>query len=104
MVVNAMTTTTQNRISDILTRHSQLLLEQWLQEQMATFTVRNDLISEPELRQESTDFIKSLAKACQTGNLTNITTSEWIAVLQFLDTLSKSRARKGFTPTETASA
>jgi len=97
-----MTTTTPNRIADVLTRHEQPILEDWLHEQLAALSARQDLISEADLRRQSTEFLAFFTPACRTGNLTDITTPEWKPGCDFLGDVSRSRATQGFSPSETA--
>jgi len=60
------------------------------------------LISELDLRRQSTEFLALFTPACSTDNLTDITTPEWKPVLDFLGSVSRSRAIQGFSPSETA--
>jgi rsbT co-antagonist protein RsbR len=91
-----------NRLAEILTRYEQPLLEDWLREQLAALTARQDLISEPDLRRQSAEFLSIFTPACRTGSLTDITMPEWQHVLDFLGSVSRSRALQGFSPSETA--
>jgi rsbT co-antagonist protein RsbR len=77
------------------------LLNDWLARQLAATTIRRDLISESQLREQSSEFLAAFANAARGGS-TNIKASEWTAVRDLLAELSRSRARQGFTPTETA--
>jgi rsbT co-antagonist protein RsbR len=97
-----MTTNVLNRITEILTRDEQGLLNDWLREQMNALTARQDLISDLELRQQSTDFLALFTAAYRTGSLSDIYSAEWKPVLSFLESISASRVRLGFSPSETA--
>lgn len=91
------------RIADVLERYEPQLLTEWMEEQLGADTRRADLIKEGELRQESAEFLRLVRQAAQTGNLTNIHRPEWQPVRDLLASLSRTRAAKGFTPSETAS-
>ena len=97
-----MTVTTTNHISDILTRHEQPILEEWLREQLVALSARQDLISQADLRRQSAEFLGLLTSACRSGNLTDISTPEWRNSCSFLGNVSRSRAIQGFSPSETA--
>jgi rsbT co-antagonist protein RsbR len=97
-----MVTNTINRMAEIFTRYEQPILEDWLREQLAALTARQDLISENELRQQSAEFLAIFTPACRAGSFTDITTPEWKIVLEFLADVSRSRALQGFSPSETA--
>jgi rsbT co-antagonist protein RsbR len=97
-----MITTQQNSIAEIFSQHEKTLLEDWLREQLAAFSARQDLIYEADLRRESAEFLARFTPTCQTGSLTDIFAPEWASVLHLLATLSRSRALQGFSPTETA--
>jgi rsbT co-antagonist protein RsbR len=96
-----MTTNKQGRISKIFV-HQEEIMEEWLREQFAALSARQDLISELDLRRQSTEFLALFTPACSTDNLTDITTPEWKPVLDFLGSVSRSRAIQGFSPSETA--
>ena len=97
-----MTINTPNRVAEIFTRYEQPILEDWLREQLAALTARQDLISEADLRQQSAELLALFIPACSAGNFTDITAPEWKAVLTFLSNVSRSRALQGFSPSETA--
>ena len=94
--------TTSNRIADIVARHEQPILKEWLREQLAALSARQDLISEADLLQQSAEFLALFTSACRSGNLTDITAPEWMPSCSFLGNVSRSRATQGFSPSETA--
>lgn len=91
-----------NRITEIFTSHETSMLGDWLHEQLTALSARQDLISEPDLRRQSAEFLSLFIPACSSENLTDINTSEWKPVLDFLASVSRSRAIQGFSPSETA--
>lgn len=92
----------QSMIPELLKHHKAELLAEWLKEQQAG-EIRPDLIKESELREECREFLDLFVRAVQSGNLTDIHTSEWREVRDMLASISRSRSQKGFSPSETAS-
>jgi rsbT co-antagonist protein RsbR len=79
------------------------ILQEWLRQQLAAQNLRADLISEAELRSDSSQFLNAFFDAVQSGNLTDILGPEYKPVLEMLEGVSRSRGLQGFTPLETAS-
>jgi rsbT co-antagonist protein RsbR len=77
------------------------LLNDWLARQAAVATTRRDLISDAQLREQSSEFLAGFANAARTGSL-DVKGPEWTQVRELLAEVSRARARQGFTPTETA--
>jgi rsbT co-antagonist protein RsbR len=92
----------KSKISDILQRHEGELLEAWVQEQLASYTQRPDLISDFELRKQSADFLQAFRQATQGDDVIDITNSQWDEVREILTELCRARAQQGFTASETA--
>src|SRR6478735_12338213 len=79
------------------------LLDAWVAAQLEVPGVRTDLLSGDELRVESDRFLTELAAAVTTeASPADLSGAQWEAVKGFLSDLSRSRATRGFTPTETA--
>jgi rsbT co-antagonist protein RsbR len=85
-------------------RNSQVqLLADWIKALRAKTSSRAaSMISESELQAQCQELLQLLAAAVEKGNLENPDTPEWEPVRGFLEGVSKSRSRQGFTPTETA--
>jgi rsbT co-antagonist protein RsbR len=92
----------KSRIPEVLKKFEKELLADWVKEQLNAIVLRRDLIKEPELRQQSRDFLALLQEATQSGNLNDITAPEWASTREMLGGISRSRAAQGFTPSETA--
>ena len=79
------------------------LLEAWMTELLAGVGARPDLVSASELRVESERFLEGLANAVAAdGGARDIDGPAWADVRELLTDLSRTRATRGFTPTETA--
>ncbi len=91
----------ENLVQLIKANESQILND-WLQEQRAAITLRPDLLSEKELQQQSTEFLKLFITAISGQKANNFDSAEYTALFDFLRRISDSRAQQGFTPTQTA--
>jgi rsbT co-antagonist protein RsbR len=87
----------------LLREHEGELLAEWTREQSQVLSKQQGRLSETELREQSREFLALLRRATQDGDLSNVGGSGWQEVLEALGSLSRSRARQGFTPTQTAS-
>ncbi len=92
---------TKKSIADILKKHERDILDEWIREQMAAVSKREDLISDAELRRQSTDFLKLLVKIVQ-EKPESIEARAWDPIRNQLGSLSLSRMAQGFSPGETA--
>jgi rsbT co-antagonist protein RsbR len=92
----------KSKIPNILQDHEEELLEDWMQEQLASNTRRPNLISDVELRQQAAEFLRAFRQASQGSNLNDISSPQWDHVREILTDLSRSRAQQGFTASETA--
>lgn len=91
-----------SKIPEMLKQREREILAAWLAQQMDSMTMRRDLITESDLREQSRAFLDAFGEAVQTGNLADIHTRAWARVRELLDGLSRTRARQGFSPIETA--
>ena len=91
-----------SRIPDILEKFHAELLADWLSAQKQAVSRTVGSIRDEELRQQSTEFLRLLREATLNGDLNNTTGAEWRPVRDMLAEVSRSRARQGFTPSETA--
>ena len=96
-----MTREETSRIPGIVRKNEQEILDQWIRSQLSAGTRRADLINESVLREESRAFLAAFTEALQQGTA-NPEGKEWTEVRALVDRLSRSRAQKGFSPSETA--
>ena len=90
-----------SKIADTLQKNEADLLADWIKEQLASVR-RRDLMDDNELRTQSTELLRSIASAARNGNVSDIAGDEWSPVRERLSDISASRAKQGFTPSETA--
>jgi len=93
---------TGSRIPSLLAEHESTLLDEWVREQLSGGSHRADLLSEGELRQQSSELLRRMLAAVQSGDLENVQDGAWESVREFLSTVSRSRALQGFSPADTA--
>jgi rsbT co-antagonist protein RsbR len=88
---------------EIVQKYESEILSEWMRSQMAATSLRRDLLKDDELREQSRAFLGLFRKALQSGNGTaDVNGPAWGEVRDLLGDLSRSRARLGFSPTETA--
>jgi rsbT co-antagonist protein RsbR len=90
-----------NRIAQFLEQHDKELLLAWVEHQLQSVGRRRDLIDEAELREQSQQFLRLLREAAALGG-DDVAGPRWEPVRELLRTLSESRSRLGFSPSETA--
>jgi rsbT co-antagonist protein RsbR len=91
------------RLAEILKNYEEDLLKEWLSQQLAELRGRLGAAGEQTLRRDSREFLVAFKEAALTDGLPNLQSEKWSAVRDFLSNFSASRAREGFTPSETAS-
>jgi rsbT co-antagonist protein RsbR len=97
-----MTPAAKSRIPEILVAHEKEILGEWMERQLKATTLRADLLDQRELRAQSTRFLALLREAAGTGDLDDVEAAPWAPVREFLDGMSRERARQGFSPVDTA--
>src|ERR1700744_6315339 len=77
------------------------ILELWMKNQIADEGLREDLISNEELRSQSDELIIALVSNLSNENFTDLDSDEWSPVIEILGGIAITRARQGFSPRET---
>ena len=90
------------KLPEIVRRYESELLADWVKAQLSATTLRPDLLKESELRQHSGELLRLLANATKDGDFQNLDRAAWLPVKEFLASISASRAKQGFNPSETA--
>src|SRR5262245_49805139 len=96
-----MVTRSGSRLTDIVKKHEAVIVTDWINEQLAAVKAA-DRISEADLRSECARFLSLLRSARQASAGEDITASGWSETREMLGALSRSRAKAGYTPSETA--
>ena len=85
----------------MLQKRRKQLLEIWMKAQMEDEILREDLMSNDELRVQSEELLDALIDKVTDANLQHPQSSEFDNVIEILSGISISRARQGFSPRET---
>jgi len=91
-----------SRVVEVLDKHERELLAGWIDGQLKAPGLRRDLMNEQDLREQSRQFLHLVRDAAATTGVDDIESIAWEPVRDHLRTLSFERARRGFTPSETA--
>ena len=86
----------------LLRQNQAEVFTEWISRQLASLATRRDLISEADLRRESEEFLEAFLLAIEGGDAERVAGPAWDRVTEMLRALSLSRARMGFSPSETA--
>jgi rsbT co-antagonist protein RsbR len=90
------------QLFEIIQRHENDLLVDWLRLQNQTLAARRDRIPESQLRANSQDFVMGLREALSSSDSPDTTKPQWLKLRDLLAENSKQRAALGFSPSETA--
>src|SRR5262247_4300125 len=90
----------KSKLASILRRHESRILADWVAD--LAKVVSSGSIDKAELDEQAKTFARLLTEAMQTSSGEDITGQAWAPVREMLTTISTSRARQGFTPTDTA--
>ncbi len=88
-------------LSALLRTNESVLLGSWVSEQEKANTGRN-LVSASDLRTSSRQFLELLQQAMAQDDSGDLDRESWREMRLFLESLSASRAKLGFSPSETA--
>ena len=88
--------------SKILQRKKKFILEEWMKNQLSDESLREDLMTNEDLREQSEELLDGLLKAINETNIANATSPDFENVSEILSGISISRARQWFSPRETA--
>ncbi len=91
-----------SRTAELIQKHEGEILQDWVQAQMTAVTARPDLMQKAELEDQSRTMLHGLKHALASGETDDIKGSAWQGVRDSLASISQSRARQGFSPSETA--
>lgn len=85
----------------LLQKQKRNILELWMKNQLADEGLREDLISNIELRSQSEELINVLINNLSGETFNNPDAEEWSPVIEILGGIAITRARQGFSPRET---
>lgn len=91
-----------SRTAELIQKHEGEILQDWVQAQMTAATARPDLMQKAELEEQSRTTLHAFRQALASGGSSDIRGSAWQGVRDLLASISQSRSRQGFSPSETA--
>jgi len=92
----------KSSLVDIFDRHEKDVLNAWVDLQLRSASSRRDLIKDDELKEQSSQFLRLVREAVTRAGTDGLDGPAWAPVRDLLASISQSRARQGFTPSETA--
>lgn len=91
----------KNEAIKVLQKKKKSILENWMKLQLSDEALREDLMSNEDLRAQSEELLNSLIDNLKDENIDNPNSSDFDNVSDILNGVSISRARQGFSPRET---
>ena len=88
-------------IAKLLQKKKKQILEAWINSQLGDATLREDLMSNEELREQSNELLEEIVKVLNDKNINDPHSQDFEQVFELLQGISISRARQGFSPKET---
>jgi rsbT co-antagonist protein RsbR len=97
-----MADTRTTHLPDIIRQREREILSEWVALQASSAASRRDLISESDLGRQSAEFLSAFRAAVAESERFEPSARSWHEVRQLLTSVTESRARQGFSPSETA--
>jgi rsbT co-antagonist protein RsbR len=91
----------QNESVKVLQKKKKMILEQWMKNQLSDASLREDLISNEDLRIQSEELLDAFIGSLSDDNIDEPSSSGFDRVNDILAGISISRAKQGFSPRET---
>jgi len=88
-------------VAKLFQKKRRQILEYWMTKQLADESLREDLMSNDDLREQSNELLDALIESITGENISDTATAELENVKEILSGISISRARQGFSPRET---
>lgn len=89
------------KTQQLLQKKKKNILELWMKNQLADEGLREDLISNEDLRSQSEELITALVGNLSLETYIDLNSEEWSPVIEILGGIAITRARQGFSPRET---
>jgi rsbT co-antagonist protein RsbR len=87
--------------AEIISRNEDQIRTEWIRD-MSKSVQRTDLISKTEVDEQCRSLLNAIETGLKSSASVDIMTPGWSAAREFLEGISASRARQGFSPTEVA--
>ena len=89
-----------SKLGEIISRNEERIRADWLNH-MASSVQRADIMSKVELDEQTRTLLSAIAKGASSDKADDLSGPAWSSTREFLQDISASRARQGFTPSET---
>ena len=90
-----------NDLSEIISQNEEKLRAEWVRS-MSTTVERADLISKAELEEQCEGILKAIVEGVRSSGTDNFSGAGWGSARDLLSSISASRARQGFSPSDVA--
>ena len=90
-----------SKLPEMISKHQEAIRADWLK-QMSGAVRRADLMSDEEIHAQSRELLAAIADGAKSGEITNLDGPAWGPARDTLIAISSSRAKQGFTTSETA--
>ena len=91
-----------SRFDQMISQNDDVLLNEWLREQVALGGRGTSLVSDAERRSQSREFLAALQAVAADGGIASVSGPAGAPVREILGAISRARAAQGFSPSETA--
>ena len=88
-------------LAEIISRNEDQIRSEWIRD-MSRSVQRADLISKTELEEQCKALLNAIVAGVRSSAPTDVMSADWNAARELLVSISASRARQGFSPTEVA--
>jgi rsbT co-antagonist protein RsbR len=88
-------------LAEIIARNEEEIRAEWIRD-MRTSVQRDDLMSKTELDEQCAALLRALIAGVRSSRPTDVLSAGWSEAREFLEGISASRARQGFSPSEVA--
>ena len=90
-----------SKLPDIISRNEGSIRADWLKN-MTAGVRRADLMTIKELEEQSQELLSGIVEGARSGEMTTLEGRAWTKVRELMQSISASRAKQGFSPSETA--
>ncbi len=89
-----------SKLPEIIKNHEDGIRSEWLKE-MSAAVRRSDLMTDGEVQSQTRELLAAIVAGAKSGDITNLDAQAWTQAREVLQSISASRARQGFTSSET---
>jgi rsbT co-antagonist protein RsbR len=90
-----------NELAEIVAQNEEQIRKEWIRD-MGKSAQRTDLIGKAELEEQCRTLLESVVAGIKTSGASDISAPGWTAAREFVQQISVSRARQGFSPSDVA--